>query len=88
MDKTKILITNGSLMKVQYFWPALSDNRSWKPIFRLLRVTVLHRFYFTSKVIHLTITMHMQLSSWARDIISAKPSSTSHFVFASSWALA
>ena len=37
-------MTNGSLMKVesiaecspwsilQYFWPALSDNRSWKPI--------------------------------------------------------
>ena len=41
-------MTNGSLMKVksiaecskgsilQYFWPALSDNRSWKPIFGLL----------------------------------------------------
>ena len=37
IDKTKILITNGSLMKVksivkgsilQYFWPALSHNRS------------------------------------------------------------
>ena len=38
-------MTNGSLMKVksiaecslwsilQYFWPALSNNRSWKPIF-------------------------------------------------------
>ena len=36
IDKTKILMTNGSLMKVesiaecwsilQYFWPALSDN--------------------------------------------------------------
>ena len=40
IDKTKVLKTNGSLMKVesiaecilQYFWPALSDNRSWKPI--------------------------------------------------------
>ena len=38
IDKTQILMTNGSLMKVksiaylQYFWPALSDNRSWKPI--------------------------------------------------------
>ena len=43
-DKTKVLIANGSLMKVesiaecspwsilQYFWPSLSDNRSWKPI--------------------------------------------------------
>ena len=40
-------MTNGSLMKVksiaecskgsilQYFWPALSDKRSWKPIFDL-----------------------------------------------------
>ena len=42
IDKTKILMTNGSLMKVksisdwsilQYFWPALSDNRSRKPSF-------------------------------------------------------
>ena len=40
IDKTKILKTNGSLMKVesieecslQYFLPALSDNRPWKPI--------------------------------------------------------
>ena len=44
IDKTKFLMTNGSLMEVesiaecshwiilQYFWPALSDNRSWKPI--------------------------------------------------------
>ena len=43
MDKTKILMTNGSLMKVKSiaecspwsilrcFWPALSDNWSWKP---------------------------------------------------------
>ena len=40
-DKTKILMTNGRLMKVesiaewsilQYFWPALSDNWSWKRI--------------------------------------------------------
>ena len=46
-DKTKILMTNGSLMKVkciaecspwtvlQYFWHASSDNWSWKPIFTL-----------------------------------------------------
>ena len=37
IDKTKVLETNGSLMKVfwsilQYFWPALRDNMSWKPI--------------------------------------------------------
>ena len=45
--KTKVLMENGSLMKVesiaefspwsilQYFWPALSDIWSWKPIFVL-----------------------------------------------------
>ena len=44
IDKTKVLMGNGSLMKVesiaecspwsilQYFWPALSNNRNWKPI--------------------------------------------------------
>ena len=56
-DKTKILMTNDSLMKVesiaecshwsimQFFWPALAiiglENKYW--IF--LRVAVLHRFY-------------------------------------------
>ena len=46
-QKKKILMTNGSLMKVesiaecspwsilQYLWPTLSDNWSWKPIFGL-----------------------------------------------------
>ena len=46
-NKTKILMTNGSLMQVksiaesskrsilQYFWPALSDKLSWKPNFGL-----------------------------------------------------
>ena len=41
MDKTKILMENSSHIKVesiaecilQYFWPALSHNRYWKPIF-------------------------------------------------------
>ena len=44
IDETKVLMENGSLMKVtsiaecshwsilQYFWPALSDNRYWKPV--------------------------------------------------------
>ena len=44
IEKTKLLIENGSLMKVesiaecskgnllQHFWPALSDNWYWKPI--------------------------------------------------------
>ena len=48
IDKIKLLMINGSFMKVeskaecspwsilQYFWPALSDNRSWKLIFGLI----------------------------------------------------
>ena len=48
IDKTKHLMASGKLMKVksiaeyshwsilQYFWPALSNNRSWKPVFGLL----------------------------------------------------
>ena len=31
IDKTKILKTKGSIL--QYFWSALSDSWSWKPIF-------------------------------------------------------
>ena len=49
-------MTNGSLMQVesiaeyspcnilQYFWPALIVNWSWKPIFGLLRVAILVSF--------------------------------------------
>ena len=61
IDKIKILMTNGSLMKVesiaecilQYFWPAFSDNLSYKPIFGLfmsgrLRQVLLHFFRSTS----------------------------------------
>ena len=45
IDKTKFLMENGTLIKVesiaecspwsilQYFWPALSDTWYWKPIF-------------------------------------------------------
>ena len=45
----KVLMTTGSLVKVesiaecslwsipQYFWPALSDNRYWKPFFGLFK---------------------------------------------------
>ena len=44
IDKTKIWMTNSSLMKGesiakcstwQYFWPAISDNWDWKPNFSL-----------------------------------------------------
>ena len=57
MVKTKIFMTNGSLMKaesiaecslwsiLQYFWPAWSDYWSWNQFLVFLRVVVLHRFY-------------------------------------------
>ena len=32
---------------LQYLWPALSDNWSWKPFKFFLGVSVLHRFYCT-----------------------------------------
>ena len=32
---------------LQYFWPALSDNQSWKTFWVFLRVAVLHRFNCT-----------------------------------------
>ena len=59
IEKTKILMTNGSLMKVesvaecskgsilQYFQPSLSDNWYWNQFVVFLRVAVLHRFYCT-----------------------------------------
>ena len=55
-DKTKVLMENGSLIKVksiaecspwsilQYFWPALSDNRYWKPILCSFWVAASDRF--------------------------------------------
>ena len=60
IDKTKIFMTNSGSMKVksiaecspwsimQYLWPALSDNWSWKQILAFLRVAILHRFYYRS----------------------------------------
>ena len=49
LDRTKTLMTSGSLMKVEsitqcspwsilrYFWPTFSDNCSWKPFFGLFK---------------------------------------------------
>ena len=65
IDKTKILMTNSSLMKVenivecspgsilQYYWPALSDNWSIKPIFNLFESGCFRQvlLYFQSYVI-------------------------------------
>ena len=66
-QKKKIQTTNGSILKVgsiaecspwsilQCFWPALSDNWSWKPIFGLyFWEAVLDRFYcITDKSLNL-----------------------------------
>ena len=58
IDKTKIWMTNGSLMKVEiiaeYFWPALSYNWSCKPIFGLFESGC-----FTQVLLYL-MTMDMQ----------------------------
>ena len=60
IDKTKVLKTNGSLMKVesiaecsswsilQYFWPALSNNQSWKTSLVFFLVAALDMFYSTA----------------------------------------
>ena len=61
IDETNILMTHGSLMKVQsiaecspwsilqYFWPALYDNWSWKPIFGIFESDSFTRFYYIIK---------------------------------------
>ena len=40
---------------LQYVWPALSDNRSWKPILVFLREAVLDRFYCIPKLLYPSI---------------------------------
>ena len=59
MDKIKILMPNGSFMKVEiiaeYFWPALSENWSCKPICGLFesgRFTLVLLFIFLMLVDH------------------------------------
>ena len=70
IDKTMILMTDGSIMTVksiaecspwsilQYFWPALSNNWSWKPIFGLFEsgsfTQVLLQHYCTYEWSHKT----------------------------------
>ena len=60
IDDTKVLKENGNLMVVeniaecspwsilQYFWPALSDNRYWKPIFMFFLSAAYDRFYYNN----------------------------------------
>ena len=71
IDKTKILMTNGSLMKVesiaecspwsilQYFWPALRDNWTWKSICGLFEsghfTQVLLYIFLCQKVIYMNM---------------------------------
>ena len=45
----------------QYFWPALSDNRSWKPFLVFLSVAVLHRFYCTLGIRYLPVNFPTDL---------------------------
>ena len=67
-DKTKILMTNGSLMKfksiaecspwsiLQCFWPSLSVNWSWKPICGLFesdRFTQVFLYYTLYDIYHI-----------------------------------
>ena len=67
LDKTKILMTNGSLLKVksiaecfpwsilQYFWPVLSDHLSWEPIFCLFESG-----HFTQVLLYNALAIVMQ----------------------------
>ena len=80
-------MTNGSLMKVesiaesspwsilQYFWPALSDNWSWKPIFGIFEsghfTQVLLYFFILFKFFY---KYHLWMSS------SLDPDQACHFV--------
>ena len=73
IDKTKIRMTNGGLMKVksiaecskgnilQYFRPALSDNWSCNQFLVFLRVAVLNRFYCTQYCV-----------SWIRELCHSR----------------
>ena len=64
-------MTNGSLMKVksiaecsfwsilQYFWPALSDNWSWKPIFGLFESVC-----FTKVLLYTSLQLFVFCRRW------------------------
>ena len=86
LDKTKIIMTNVSLMKVesiaecspwsilQCFWPALSDNQSWKSIFGLFesgcfrQVLLYMNFWFTMSIKWHNFIINMdwkQCGSWS-----------------------
>ena len=64
IDKTKVLKPCGSLMQVKriaecslwsilrFFWPTLSDNWSWKPIFGLFENGCLRQISLYPKLVH------------------------------------
>ena len=80
IDKTHILMTDGSLMKVksiaeyspwsilQYFWPTLSNNQSWKPIFGLIFEWPLKTGYILSSVALDETNMSGCLYFWMQNI--------------------
>ena len=77
--KTKVLTTNGSLMKVEvksiaecakgnilhYFWPSLSDNWSWKPIFGLLENGRFTQVLLYMATLIQTTCIMRQLKTWS-----------------------
>ena len=83
--KRQNLMTNGSLIKVnsiagchwsilQYFWPALSDNWSWKPIFGLFesgRFTQVVLYCIMNPTTHFT-EQPMDVQSYFRYMYSCR----------------
>ena len=75
--QNKDLNKNGCLMKVksiaecspwsilQYIWPGLSNKWSWKPIFSLFRVAVLHRLYCS---IYLVLSLCLLMIAFAYNL--------------------
>ena len=89
IHKTRVLKPCGSLMQVkstaegsilQYFWPALSDYWSWKPIFGLLLSGHLRQAYWYWKCyLNLMSVMTANLCNIPKDAVS-KPK-LAHFYY-------
>ena len=88
IDKTNILMTNGSLMKVesiaecspcpwsilQYFWPAFSGSWSWKPTFGLFESG-----RFTQALLHCIRNAFGCHPLWITPIFHEYPKNEIHF---------
>ena len=98
-------MTNGSLMEVesiaerspwsilQYFWPASSDNKSWKPIFGLFesgRFTQVLLYFLATRSIHYRNTGAKNEFTTMRKLSSCiivEPDTTSGFLLQKDMAL-